>query len=246
MKLLCVSDIHGNLDALRAVMAVAERDRVDKLLVAGDIVFPTPNMVASGVATDPLETWRRLLSAGALMVRGPSDTALSTVDPDDLNPHAPEDIARVDLLRETQEVFGEMGLHKLRKLPLSESFRLEDGGELLLVHGSPADASEPLSHDMTDEELDSWLHDTTAAVVVCGCSHVPFDRMVEGVRIINVGSVGDAPDERNALTDPPVVAHATWIESGPLGITVEQRAIPLGVMATALAPASASHAPKLP
>lgn len=242
MKLLCVSDIHGNLNALRAVMAVAERDRVDKLLVAGDIVFPTPAMVASGAPIDSLETWRRLSSAGALMVRGPSDTALSSVDPDDLNPHAAEDIARVDLLRETQELFGEMGLHKLRKLPLSESIRLEDGSELLLVHGSPADASEALCHDMTDEELDSWLHDTTANIVVCGGSHVPFDRVVEGVRIVNVGSVGDAPDERDALTDPPVVAHATWIESGPLGVTVEQRAIPLGVMHQALS----GTPPKLP
>lgn len=234
MKLLCVSDIHGNLDALRAVMAVAERDRVDKLLVAGDIVFPTPALIEAGVNVDPLETWRRLVSAGAVMVRGPSDTALSTVDPDDLNPRAPEEIARVDLLRATQEAFGELTLHRLRKLPLSESIRLEDGTELLLVHGSPADPSEAMSHDMTDEEMDSWLHDTTASVVVCGAAHVPFDRMVEGVRVINVGSVGDAPDERDAPTDGPVVAHATWIESGPLGITVEQRAIPLSAMKAAL------------
>ena len=42
MLLLCLSDIHGHLDALRAVLATAERRSFHKLLVAGDIVFPGP------------------------------------------------------------------------------------------------------------------------------------------------------------------------------------------------------------
>ena len=54
MLLLCVSDIHGNLDALRAVLATAEKRAFHKLLVAGDIIFPGPH---------PLETWRRLTAA---------------------------------------------------------------------------------------------------------------------------------------------------------------------------------------
>ena len=72
MLLLCVSDIHGNLDALRAVLATAEKRAFHKLLVAGDIVFPGP---------EPLETWRRLSAAGAVMVQGVSDKALATLDP---------------------------------------------------------------------------------------------------------------------------------------------------------------------
>jgi hypothetical protein len=57
-------------------------------------------------------------------------------------------------------------------------------------------------------------------------SHLPFDRTVSGVRIVNVGSVGEAPDgvSRN---EQPLVAHATWIESRPSGLYVEPIVVPL-------------------
>ena len=61
MLYLCVSDIHGHLGALSAILATAEKRSFHKLLVAGDIVFPGPQ---------PLETWRRLTAAGAVMVQG--------------------------------------------------------------------------------------------------------------------------------------------------------------------------------
>jgi predicted phosphodiesterase len=83
-----------------------------------------------------------------------------------------------------------------------------------------------MSHDMSDEELSALIGDDPADLVVCGMSHVPFDRTVSGVRIVNVGSVGEAPDdvERNEL---PTVAHATWIESRPSGIYIEPIVVPL-------------------
>src|SRR6516162_8294801 len=168
MLLLCVSDVHGHLDALRAVLATAERRSFHKLLVAGDIVFPGP---------EPLETWRRLTAAGAIMVQGLSDRERD----------------RLERMRGAREALGELILQRIRRLPTHQRIPLEDGGELLLVHGSPADPAEALTHDMTDEEINALLGDDPADVVVCGASHVPFDRTVGGVRIVNVGSVGEAP-----------------------------------------------------
>jgi len=70
-------------------------------------------------------------------------------------------------------------------------------------------------------------------------SHTPFHRFIGDVQIINVGSIGEAPD---GLAEPPsagalvgggvggprpLVAHATWIESTPQGINVESIAVPL-------------------
>ena len=52
MLLLCVSDIHGNLDALRAVLATAEKRAFHKLLVAGDIVA-TGTPTGAGARFDP-------------------------------------------------------------------------------------------------------------------------------------------------------------------------------------------------
>ena len=67
----------------------------------------------------------------------------------------------------------------------------------------PADPGEALTHDMSDEEINALLGDDPADVVVCGASHVPFDRMVGGVRIVNVGSVGEAPGARACASRTP-------------------------------------------
>jgi predicted phosphodiesterase len=62
--------------------------------------------------------------------------------------------------------------------------------------------------------------------VVCGGSHVPFDRTVAGARVINVGSVGEAPRG----TGPYPHADATLIViRGPESrVDIEQIAVPLG------------------
>ena len=113
-------------------------------------------------------------------------------------------------------------------LPLCTGLRVvrrtteEDGKELLLVHGAPSDPTVELSDDLTDEEMNVLLGDDPADVVVCGMSHVPFDRTVGDVRIINVGSIGEAPSSAG-----PRVAHATWIDSTPNGLLVEPITVPL-------------------
>jgi predicted phosphodiesterase len=212
MRILCISDVHGHLDALRAVLATAERQCFQKLLVAGDIVFPGP---------EPLETWRRLVAAGAVMVQGLVDKAVVSLDPDTVKVRKGDDRKRLERLRQTRESLGELAMQRIRNLPTHVRLPLEDGCELLLVHGSPMDPSEPLTHDMSDEEVMALVGDDPADVIVCGASHVPFDRTVQGTRVVNVGSVGEAPGSG------PRVAHATWIESSPRGLWVESTAIPL-------------------
>lgn len=223
MLFLCVSDIHGNLDALRAVLATAEKRAFHKLLVAGDIVFPGP---------EPLETWRRLTAAGAVMVQGVSDKALVTLDPSSLNPRSERERTMIERMKEVRAELGDLICERIKRLPTHERIPLENGGELLLVHGSPLDPAESLSFDMTDDEMDALLSDEPGDVVVCGMSHTPFHRVIGDVHIVNVGSVGEAPD---GLAQPPsfvegekpLVAHATWIESTPSGIVVEPITVPL-------------------
>ncbi len=218
MLMLCLSDVQGNLDALRAVLATAERKSFQKLIICGDILFPGPQ---------PLETWRRLTASGALLVQGLGDKAVATIEPAELIATSPHEAGRIEQLRKTQRELGDIILERLRRLPSQVRIPLEDGRELLVCHGSPADPSEAMTFDMSDEELDALLVDDPADVIVCGMSHVPFDRTVGEVRIINVGSVGDAPDGKPSADAPPQVAHATWIDSTPTGLYIEQIAVPL-------------------
>jgi predicted phosphodiesterase len=228
VRLLCISDIHGHADALAAVLATAERRGYQKLLVAGDLCFP---------GVKPLETWRRLMQAGAVCAQGVGDRALATIDPATLHPRSEHERDRQGRLAAVRHELGELILARLARLPPTVRLPLDDGGELVLVHGSPADPTEPISHDMSDAEISALLGDDPADVVICGGSHVPFDRLVTSgggcVRVINVGSVGEAP--RGHAPFPH--ADATLVEiygleksrtSSAEGVKVEQISVPLG------------------
>lgn len=228
MLLLCISDIHGNLDALRAILATAERRSFHKLLVAGDIVFPGPT--AEYVPGTALETWRRLTAANAVMVQGVSDRALVALDADSVVATSEHEKAMLTRVREVRRELGDLVLERIRRLPTHARIPLEDGGELVLVHGSPSDPGEPMTHDLDDEDVNALLGTDPADIVVCGMSHVPFTRELGELKIVNVGSVGEAPD--GALEAPggrkkPRVAHAAWIESTPSGLAIEHIAVPL-------------------
>jgi len=217
VRLLCISDIHGHADALAAVLATAERNGYERILVAGDLCFPGPK---------PLETWRRLTQANALCVQGTGDRALATLDIENVRARSEHERARLDRLGQVRGELGDLILARLARLPPSVRIPLEDGGELVLVHGSPVDPFEPFSHDMSDEELLALVGDDPADVVVCGGSHVPFDRTVGGVRIINVGSVGEAPS--GILSAGSMHADITFLATNGAALSVEQVAVPLG------------------
>jgi predicted phosphodiesterase len=213
VRFLCVSDIHGELGALRAVLATAERRGYHKVLVAGDLCFPGP---------EPLETWRTLAHAQAICVQGVTDKALATIDPVRLEEAAVDASQRATARRfiDARRALGELVLERLRRLPTHHRIPLDDGSELLLVHGSPEDATEPISHDLDDDEVRALIGDDPADIIVCGMSHTPFVREIGGVRVVNVGSVGDAPGGG--------VAHATFIETVPgQGIRIDQIAVPI-------------------
>jgi predicted phosphodiesterase len=221
VRLLCLSDVHGNLNALRAVLAHAERQSFQRLLVAGDLLFP-----ALVPGADALETWRRLQGAQATLVAGTSDRALATLDVRNLVAKTDHERAMLDRMRDLRTELGDVILERMRRLPTEVRIPLEDGRELLLVHGSPADPFEPFSFDMSDEEILALVGDDPADVIVCGGSHTPFERIVADLHVVNVGSVGDAPDARGD-GEPPKFAHATWIEATAGGVVVEQTVLPL-------------------
>lgn len=239
MRLLCVSDIHGHADALGAVLATAERRGYTHLLAAGDLCFPGPR---------PLETWQRLQHAKAICVQGASDRALAALNLDNVRARSDHERERIDRVRQVRTELGDLILARLARLPPIHRMPLPDGRELILVHGSPADPLEPLTHDMSDQEILTLIGDDPADIVVCGGSHVPFDRTVAEVRVINVGSVGEAPsaqlEERQAgepgrgegreMREVPVsgprprFADAAFIELLRDGqLVVEQFAVPL-------------------
>ena len=200
-----VADVHGNLEALEAVLVELKRRAIVDIFVAGDLLLG---------GEKPLEVWQRLTGLGARCVRGTSDLALAAVEAGTLRPTNDTERCAAEVFAATQKALGELVRRRLGGLPEMLRIPMIDGRELLMVHGSPRDPSVAITHDMEDDEIGALLADDPADIVVCGASHVPFIRTLEEVQIVNVGSVGQAPGER--------VAHYTVISPKVSGADIEQ------------------------
>lgn len=185
LRFLCISDIHGHQKALDAVLTEADAHGWDQLVVCGDLCFPGP---------EPLKVWETLRKHNALVVQGVGDRALARIDPRKLSATTDTERARLRRLQEVRTELGDLILARLAKLPATATLPLESGQTMLVVHGSPADPTEAFSESMSDDEMRALLGEEYAELIVCGGSHGAFDRVLDdGVRIVNVGSVGEAP-----------------------------------------------------
>jgi predicted phosphodiesterase len=200
-----LSDVHGNLRALEAVISELQRLAISDIYVAGDLLLG---------GDEPLEVWQRLQSLNARCVRGTSDVALATLNPATLKPRTPDEESMAARFAATRRAIGDLILRRLSELPDRIRVPMVDGSELLLVHGSPSDPFESIDHDLEDEEVRELLADDPAEIVICGATHVPFARLIDDVHVINVGSVGSAPGGG--------VAHYTVLYPKTTGATVEQ------------------------
>lgn len=200
-----LSDVHGNLTALEAVLEELRQRAITDIFVAGDLLLG---------GDQPLAVWQRLQSLGARCVRGTSDVALATIDPSALRPASAEESELAARFAATRRAVGELILRRLGELPDRIRVPMVDGGELLVVHGSPSDPFESIGHELEDDDVRDLLADDPADIVMCGATHVPFTRSIDGTRVVNVGSVGCAPEGG--------VAHYTLLYPKLDGAQVEQ------------------------
>ena len=186
-----ISDIHGNLKALDAILETLDRLHVKHVFAAGDHLLG---------GEDPLGVWRRLVERKVRLVRGLSDTALVSVDLDNLDLDNLDDAAaaKMEAFVKTRQDIGDLVMEQIRRLPQQLRIPLIDGREVLMVHGSPQDPHNEMSHDMDDDELEMLLYDEVADVVVCGASHIPFRRRIGDIELVALGSVGASPDGETA------------------------------------------------
>ena len=191
MRVAALYDIHGNLPALEAVLAEVEAERVDLILVGGD--------VASGPM--PVETLGVLQSLGARFVRGNADRVL------DMAGGAGGDAAGWRAARHwVAERLGDEQLRFLGRLPLDEVLDVEGLGSVRFCHGSPGSDTETITRLTPHDRLRALVAGVEERVVVCGHTHVQFDRAVDGLRIVNAGSVGLPYEARPG---------AYWLLAGP-------------------------------
>lgn len=196
MRVAVFSDCHGNAIALEAVLAdIARAGGVDAHWVIGDV---------TDMGSDPAGCIALLRSLeNTVVVRGNGDRAVVRSDANTLasrmSSMSPDDIGtELMYLEEAAWTRGAMGqadvahLDWLEGLPLEAGQTLPDGTRVLLVHAAPGrdDGPGPLPSD-SDDTLRSMLAGCEADLVFTGHTHTPLDRTVDGIRVVNTGSVSN-------------------------------------------------------
>jgi predicted phosphodiesterase len=199
MRVAALYDIHGNLPALEAVLAEPDVAGADVVLIGGDVA----------IGPLPRETVERLAALGdrARFVRGNGDREI-------LGPVSADD---ADLWRVRTSWAGRQLTSDQRDFLASFSenvvLDIEGLGATLFCHGSPRSDEEIVTRITPPERLSEILAGVEQRVTVCGHTHVQFDRVVGGVRIVNAGSVGmpyeDQPGAYWALLGPDVELRRT-------------------------------------
>ena len=176
VRVAVLSDIHGNLPAMEAVLAELEDAAPDQIVVCGD--------VASGPM--PAETIDRLMSLRSVrFVRGNADRELvaafdSAHQTESEGPGA--DWCAAQISRAQRDL--------LASFETTVLVEIEGLGRVLFCHGSPRSDEEMMTSATPEARLLSFVADAEADVVVCGHTHIPFDREVGGIRVMNPSSVG--------------------------------------------------------
>lgn len=216
MRLAVVADVHGNLDALQAVLADLKGQAPDLIVNLGDCL--------SGPLW-PVETCDLLMDLNWPTVRGNHDRWLTAP----LDPPGPWEAQALPLL-----TLGHLAW--LGRLP--PTLVIDD---IFLCHATPQDDLTYWLHRPTVEgemiradlpAIAARAEGLPHGLFLCGHSHLADAvRLPDGRMVINPGSVGgpgyadDHPIPHRACAGTPAAAYAV-LDRGPLGWTVAQRHLP--------------------
>ena len=188
-------DVHGNLPALEAALRDAESAGAELFVLGGDLALgPMPREVLDRLGE---------LGSRARYLRGNCDRLMVDAYDGRPLPGLPDSVRdtitwAAQQLRPSQRDF-------LAALPDSIVFDVGTLGEVLFCHGTPRSDDEIITVRTPEERMREVMASVSQAVVVCGHTHIAFDRRCGGVRVINAGSVGM----------PYGAAGAHWLMLGP-------------------------------
>jgi predicted phosphodiesterase len=218
MRLAILSDIHGNPLALDAVLADIQRQgEVDAYWLLGDF---------AALGYDPVTPLEKMTALPhASFTRGNTDRYVVTQDLPVPPEKALEDPALLSQVIEAVRSFswtrGYLSaagwLDWLANLPLEVRVTLPDGTRLLGVHASPGRDDGPgIQHKHSDSKLEQRLAGCEADLVIVGHTHVPLDRQVGRIHVINLGSVS------NPIT-PGLQATYVLLDANEHGYSIQLR-----------------------
>jgi predicted phosphodiesterase len=200
VRVAALYDIHGNLPALEAVLAEPDVAGADVVVVGGDAL----------AGPMPAETLTLLEGLGerARWVRGNAEREV--LERRDADPRDGDIWERRDTWVEAQLTSDQLA--RVARWPATVEVEVDGLGPTRFCHATPRDDSEIFTAITPAGDVEPMLA-AAEPTIVCGHTHVQFDRPVGGRRVVNAGSVGmpyeDEPGARWCLLGPGVELRCT-------------------------------------
>jgi predicted phosphodiesterase len=184
MRVAIISDIHGNLLALNAVLADLAPLAPDRIVCLGDAIQGGPQ---------PAETVARLRGLGCPVVMGNADDYLATGADSGAEPTSEEGRRQLEAVRAWQLAqLAPADLQFILAFRPTVELPLDGGWRLLCYHGSPRSYDDVIVPLTPDDELHALLEPRDDTVYAGGHTHVQFMRHLGSTFHLNPGSVGFA------------------------------------------------------
>jgi len=209
-QVAAIYDIHGNLPALEAVLQDVRRAGVDQIVIGGD-VLPGPM---------PRETLACLLNLDipVQFIQGNGEREVVALMAGRETGTVPEQFREV--MRWNTGQLRPEDKQLLASWPQSVQVEIKGVGEVLFCHATPRSDTEVFTRLTPEVRLLPIFAGLNVSLVVCGHTHMQFDRWIGKVRVVNAGSVGMPFGEPGAY----------WLLLGP---NVQLRHTPYDLMKAA-------------
>lgn len=200
MRLALISDIHGNLCALDAVLDELKKNSIESVVCLGDVAATGPQ---------PRETLQRLKTSNVRVVMGNKDQLLlGEIEPrKSVQDEEMQKISEIDLWCASQLTSEDKEFMKSFSKTVSVYLSGEDS--LLCFHGSPNSNVDLITSKTPDDDLRKMLSGAMAKIMAGGHSHVQMLRHYGSTMLINPGSVGQAIQRVPGSSE---VRHLPWAE----------------------------------
>lgn len=185
MKIGVIADVHGNLEALKAVVSDMKIKEIDSTIVLGDIVFKGPRPLECFEIIEELDT--------ICWIKGNTDDWFNQIDSGFKPKNEMEERIYKEYLYAKNKLSPE-AIKKIRELPESNEINVCEKS-ILCVHGSDRKIHEPIGIMTSEQEVYALLNRLEQDILLCGHTHLPYVISCKGKLIMNVGSVGLPDDE---------------------------------------------------
>jgi predicted phosphodiesterase len=191
MRVAALFDIHANLPALDAVLADVRAARVDLIVFGGDVI--------PGPMTRETLSRVRELDIPTQFIHGNGELAvLAMIDAPDpasvtytgTTSGGPLPDGAREVMRWTASQVQPDYTQWLASWPKTLRLNVTGMGDVLFCHGTPTSETDAFTRLTPEEVLRPVFDGVGVSLVVCGHTHMQFDRMIGATRVVNAGSVG--------------------------------------------------------